>query len=427
MADLAERALEAHRQYLSRGRLPAGLLRERTRRAWERSHLLGANARKPKAEHLGAGDTERLLQRESWLIEAARPYLRLLSRAAGADRHAAMLGDADSVVLDTLGDEHTIHGPEPYPAAGALLDESAAGSNGIGTPLAEGAYAELVGPEHFIEGFHLFICQGVPVRDAAGRPVGVVGISVRRPEAAVRLRALLVCAANGVEAELVRRRLEEDVRRVVQSGALDEPLVEKLRQDIVQSQAAARLRAEAAARGIARNQIEEGMRLLDIAERSIASFRRQAALWRELSASGAGPEADVALHHLTVATTELMRTEAATRNIDLSIEAPEPSFVRADTRAVARALFRVLLHAFDLAGGGGAVRVRSLRAAPGVAQICVHATPPPGEGAQVIAPLQIALPLSSAPIVERARDAPEAAGAGAAMEALAAASDRARE
>jgi transcriptional regulator of acetoin/glycerol metabolism len=362
MDGLAESAFEAHRRYVSTGRLVGDLLRESTLRAWERAHRLGADARLPKAEHLGLRETERLLGARRDVLAAAEPYLHLLSRAAGEDRHAAMLGDASGVVLRTLGDERTIYGPEPFPSAGALLDEGVAGANGIGTPLAEGDYVELVGPEHFIEGFHAFTCQGIPVHGPSGERAGVVSVSVRRTAAAARLRRILVCSAKGIEAELLRGRVEEDVRRVVAAAGFDEALVETLRQDLVQSAAAGRLRAESAARGVARDRLSESARLLALAERSIEAFRRQAAAWFRLASSEPAPTSDVALHELVDTLAELGRTEASTRLVDLHVDAPTAVYATADVGAITRALFGGLLRSLERAGAGGRVILEVRRA-----------------------------------------------------------------
>lgn len=98
----------------------------------------GANPRLRRAEAPSAVDTERLLERQGKIIRAAQPYLRALSRAADGERHAAMLGNAGSIVLDVLGDDLGVQGPERVPGPGALLDERACGANWIGTPLAQG-------------------------------------------------------------------------------------------------------------------------------------------------------------------------------------------------------------------------------------------------------------------------------------------------
>ncbi|MFN6558622.1 MAG: hypothetical protein RMY28_002300 [Nostoc sp. ChiSLP01] len=144
MSSQTSNVLEAGRIYRSIGAIPPDLLRADIYRAWERSHLQGANPHTLQAERLSSLDTERLLEKHTYLLNAVRPYFRILSQAAGRERHAVMLSNHEAILVDVIGDEQTIHGPEPFPLPGALLSEAVAGANGIGTTLAEENYTEIV-------------------------------------------------------------------------------------------------------------------------------------------------------------------------------------------------------------------------------------------------------------------------------------------
>lgn len=371
-------AWHAHRRYLSTGALRPELLREPVFRAWERCHAQGTSARQARAVHLADAEIERLLTQQRGFMVAARPYLQALSQAAAAERHAAMLGDSRGVVLDVIGDPQSVCGPERVPSPGSLLSEAVSGANGIGTPLAEGGYIELVGAEHFIEGFHLFTCQGVPIRTPDGAIAGIISISMRRTEAARRLHELLVCAAHGIEAELIRERLDEDVRRLIAAGGRDdEPLLENLRQDLVQAQATARLEVALAARDLARDRLAYAARLLALAQRSIAIFERQSALWRDLAATDPGPLRVVDLAVLLANLAALLQTEAATVEVTVEVVEGEPLSVVVDPLQLSRALLRAFLRAFEAARGGGTARASTQRRADGHAVVLVHASPPP--------------------------------------------------
>lgn len=381
---------EAHERYASTGRIDGDLLRAPILHAWERSHELGADARMIRAEVLGPLDMARLLDRKRPLADAARPYLQALSRAAGRERHAAMLGDPEGVVLDVLGDEASLHGPERVPEPGALLSESTAGANGIGTPLVEGGYVEIVGPEHFIGGFHPFACQGVPVHDVGGGIAAVLSVSVRRPEAAERLREILVCAAHGIEAELGRARLDEDVRRLSASPDIDAWLVERLRQDIVQSQTAARIKVEAAAISLATSLVEQAARMIQLAERSIDGFRRQSGIWHGLAGSETGAPTAVPLDVMVRDLLLLLRTEASIERVSVEVTVIEAVVVRDDPRRLARVLFRAFLRAFAAARGGGAVRIEVLRRDG--AEVVLEPIPAVGLGAGPADVIRLAFP-----------------------------------
>lgn len=387
MSNVTKDALEAGRRYLSTGAISAGMLRQVVCRAWERSHVHGANARALQAEKLSGLDTERLLLRQGSLIGAARPYLRLLSQAAGADRHAVMLSEHNAIVLDVVGDERSVRGPESVPGPGSLLTEGVAGANGLGTPLAEEGYVEIIGPEHFIEGFHPFSCQGIPLRNEKQEIVGALSISVRRQEVGQRLKEILLCASHGIEAELLQGRVEEDMRRVLTAAPDDYKALEELRQDIIQAQNAGRLRLEAVSRLAATNRFDYALQLLRQAEESIQLFRRRAALWRDLASLEIGAIQPVSLTDSVRELVELLCTEAAIRKIEVIMEIQEPVRVEADPRNLSRRLFHYFVRAFEIAGSGGAVRVQVLmmpllsegqvRLSPIPAPSSVKSEPPP--------------------------------------------------
>ncbi len=359
----ASRTLEAWRQYAELGKLSPELLREHILRAWTRCDAAGASPRTMIAKRLGPDELDALLEHERELVEAAKPYMHALSRAAGDELHAAMLGDAHGVVLDVVGHAEHIGAPG-FPGPGSTLSEALAGANGIGSPLAEGDYLEIVGPEHFIEGFHGYTCQGLPLRGADGEQVlGVLSLSVRRIEAAERVREILICAANGIEAELIRRRLEIDLTALLDSaGGLA-----TLHQDILQLQSAARLRLDRAARTASDTRFEDATRLALSGAQLARRFRTQSELWRELALEDVSSPRPLDLQKRLVELVELLATEASMRSVRLEVVAREPLLVVADTRALSRELFRAIMRALGQAATGATLAVRLVPHAHGCA------------------------------------------------------------
>ncbi|MBD2436605.1 sigma-54-dependent Fis family transcriptional regulator [Nostoc sp. FACHB-110] len=357
MSPLDIDVLEARRVYKSLGAIQSQMLRPSIYQAWERSHLQGANPYALQAEKLSTLDTERLIEQKRDLIQVSTPYIRMLSQAAGTDRHAVMLGDQHAIVLDVVGDKQTVQGPEPFPGPGSLLSEAVAGANGIGTPLAATDYVEIVSHEHFIDGFHPFTCQGIPLRNDKQEIIGVLSISLRRADARQRLKEILLCASRGIEAELLIAILEKDVRRVLQSNPNEYQPLEELRQDIIQVNQAARLKLEVISRMVAVNRLDYAMQLLQQAEQSIQIFRRRAAIWRNLASFEMGMRQPVILTDCISDLVDLLVTEAAIRQVEIVTEWDEPITVIADSRSLLRQLLRYFLQAFDQAGKSGIVKV----------------------------------------------------------------------
>lgn len=355
--------LDAWRAFVRSGEI-APTVRMQTRHAWVRSRAHGCSPLMPRADVLSAAETIDLLRREARLVEVAAPFLGALSRAAGSERHAAMLGDGEGRVLKIVADPETA-ADEQFPRAGSLLSEAAAGANGIGTALADGHYVELVGPEHYIEGFHVYTCQGAPLYTAPGKAVGVISMSVRRIETADRIRDILFCASEAAECELLSAQFSD---ALLLQDATD-AVLESLRQDIVQRIASTRLQLEVAARRIARG--ASASDLLRETERLISHFRRQAAIWRNLVEDSVGSPEPVAVHDLVAGFIELMQTEARINGVTLRELRIDRAIALDDVQALTRRLLSAALSSLQGAAPGSTLDV-SVGAEPGSDKVAIE-------------------------------------------------------
>jgi sigma-54 dependent transcriptional regulator, acetoin dehydrogenase operon transcriptional activator AcoR len=317
-------------------------VREHISRAWQRSRAAGCDPYRAKADVLTPSAIIALLRQHNRLVQVTTPFLIALSRAAGTDRHAAMLGDGDGRVLKTVGDPETM-ADESFPRAGSLLSESMAGANGIGTALAEASYVELVGPEHYIEGFHVFTCQGVPLSSIGGTAAGVLSMSVRRQETANRVRDILFCASEAAECELLSASLSDTLSATRQLTVT----MESLRQDIVQRIAMARLQLEFAARQIAAG--ADASTTLQAAHQLVAKFQRQAAVWRNLVGDATGAPEPVVLPDLVHDFMALLETEARVAFVRLVWGRAEKLTVLDDARVLSQRLLTAFLDAIQSA------------------------------------------------------------------------------
>jgi transcriptional regulator of acetoin/glycerol metabolism len=351
---LQETASEAWQLYRGRGQISKKLLRSHVYRAWERSHMQKASPLHMKAEQLTAEATERLLSEKRDLIDAARPYMQALSAAAGQDKHAAMLGDNRAIVLDVLADEATRQGPHGFPGPGSMLQEALSGANGIGTPLMENAYAELVGAEHFIQGFHVYTCQGIPIVGPGQQVVGVLSTSVQRPEASQRLKEIMIVAAQGIGAELIVRQWESMLQQMVRHAQLSQETLEKLRQDLVQLYNAGRMHVELAALHLSRaahdQKPEAGFRLLHAAARAIERFREQSMLCLRLTSQDAAPCDWFQVRSVLDPIAELLTTETRIRRVTV-LTSGQDAWVYTDRKQLEKSLLRLFLRGLSAAEG----------------------------------------------------------------------------
>lgn len=325
-------------------------VRPHVRHAWERSARSGCDPRTMRADLLSPAETAALLRDERRLIEVASPFMETLSRAAAGERHAAMLSDGAGRVLKIVGDEETVADPN-FPRAGTLLSEATAGANGIGTTLAEGRYVELVGPEHFIEGFHAFTCQGVPLLGNGLTTSGVLSTSVRRLDTSQRLRDILFCGSEAAECELLASWLSD---ALVGGDDLSTAL-EQLREDMVQRLAAARLQIELAARRIASG--ADASEMVRGIEQLSRKFRRQAATWRHLVEDRPVAPEPLLLGDLVEDLADLLGTEATIVSTTIAWRRTDRVLVSAPRRTLSQELLGAFLNAMHVAAPGSEILV----------------------------------------------------------------------
>jgi transcriptional regulator of acetoin/glycerol metabolism len=344
-----EQVRAAWERYVQHKELAPDTLRPYVLRAWNRARASGCNPRLGRADLLGEHDTQQLLAERHELIKITAPFLGALSRAAGENRHAAMLADTDGRLLCLAGDPETM-ADENFPRPGSLLDEAHAGANGVGTANAENGYVELVGPEHFIEGFHAFTCQGVPITGPQG-PMGVLSMSVRTLATADRVRDILFCATEAVECELLAKWLSGI------SGQEMEHTLERLRQDMLQRLTSARLRMEVAVRRIAAGADVTAM--VQTSKAMSAQFARQARTWRVLALERTGtaqPE-PLALADIVQDLLDLLATEARLTGVQFEWSAAERVRVLDDQQALTRRLLGGFLSTLQKAAPGSTLVV----------------------------------------------------------------------
>jgi transcriptional regulator of acetoin/glycerol metabolism len=370
-----ERTREAWRIYVQTGRIARELLRERTQISWVRCGSLKTDPHTLALRKLPDAELATLARRNAVLVRAAQPFLRALSVAVGAEQHAALLADAEGFVLEMRSDEKTAQAAQQgtFPSVGVLMSEAAAGSNGIGTALADQDYIEIIGPEHFVEALASYTCQGVPLRGPERKVVGVLAMTVRSMQTAERVREILFSGAVGIEAELVRHHVESVVRAFVDSAA--GPIGgDELRQDLVQLQSAARLRVDAAAEATRQSRPREAFNLLRTADELTRRFHRQAELWRQVTGEQEGPLRLVDLNESLSDLIELFETEAALRDVRFVLEQKTRALAYLDPRAAGRLLFRAFVKELCVAPRGTAIGVEARYAQGGTEAMVVFST-----------------------------------------------------
>ena len=183
--------------------------------SWMRSQELGINPTGRAAPLVAHGDAvERLRRHHADLVSAAARVFAEVAEMFSGSRSIMLLTNNDGVVLDAVGDRHTLEqGEAIHLARGGDWRENAIGTNGIGTALATGRPAQVHAAEHFCEGIKAWTCAAAPVFEpGTGAMLGVVDISGPPSTYGRNNLSLAVSAARQIEMILAERVANERMR-----------------------------------------------------------------------------------------------------------------------------------------------------------------------------------------------------------------------
>ncbi len=177
--------------------------------SWARSaHVHGLDpTRRPDGLRMTMQELSALRQRIEPVMLAARPTLERLFQAVGGFGASVMLADAGGVPIDRVGKPSEDRDFEDAGLwTGTRWSEAEAGTNGIGTCLAEGRPVVIHRDQHFLAANTGLTCASAPVHDPGGELVAVLDVSTVRPDFGEGFAGLLshsvIEAARKIEADL---------------------------------------------------------------------------------------------------------------------------------------------------------------------------------------------------------------------------------
>ena len=183
--------------------------------SWLRSQQLGVNPTGRSAPIVAAGPAIQVLRRRhaEFLAAAAGVFAQVGEMFSGSGS-MLLLTNTDGVILDAVGDRHTLElGEDIHLTPGGDWREGAIGTNGIGTALATGRPAQVHASEHFCEGIKAWTCAAAPVFEpGTGVILGVVDISGPPSTYQRNNLSLAVSTAQQIEMALAARVANERMR-----------------------------------------------------------------------------------------------------------------------------------------------------------------------------------------------------------------------
>jgi transcriptional regulator of acetoin/glycerol metabolism len=113
------------------------------------------------------------------LLSAAKPCMEELLKYFRGEPFAVVLADEEGVIIDGTYNHEVLARMERHRfIPGSTWAEARAGTNAIGTTLAEGKAVQIFSAEHFCQGWHDWVCSAAPIRDPfTGQVIGVLDIT----------------------------------------------------------------------------------------------------------------------------------------------------------------------------------------------------------------------------------------------------------
>ncbi len=162
------RQLKAIREeFLTTGILSQHPPRPMILESWRRCHAMQVN---PSLRYAPLAVTHEVqlchLREASQLVmRAARPVMSHLADFLADSGYVIVLSDADGCLLEVIGDagvRRRLASIDFVP--GGDWSESAAGTNALGTAIADGHVVQLLGAEHYCSGWQDLTCTAAPIR-----------------------------------------------------------------------------------------------------------------------------------------------------------------------------------------------------------------------------------------------------------------------
>jgi transcriptional regulator of acetoin/glycerol metabolism len=203
-ASLRRRLDLAWERFLARGEVDG--VRPEIAASWRRTRAHGVDPALRRAPRVPPEELARRAE-EHEAFGFARTVLAEFAGRLREKGHLLAFADADGVVLSVDGDPDAVAaGEEIDLAAGARWSEEAAGTNGIGTALADRQVVEVTASEHFVKAWQRWTTAGAPIASpGSAEPAGVVAVAGGW-DAPEPHGALLAAAVAAVIAERLRAR-----------------------------------------------------------------------------------------------------------------------------------------------------------------------------------------------------------------------------
>jgi transcriptional regulator of acetoin/glycerol metabolism len=204
------RVSDAWEKFIETGEIDSGIVRKEIAESWKRCcglYKLDPYAPK-KPIRLFPNEISDLGHRNVLLVEASRPFLKLLEVAVGGSGFIITLADKDGYVLQVVGDEEILKmAEENNYLPGCRRTEDEVGTNAIGLALHERKPVQTTGAEHFNINHHQWTCSSSPIFSREKELLGAVTLSGKSIGVHQHTLGMAISAARAIENKMVEDQL----------------------------------------------------------------------------------------------------------------------------------------------------------------------------------------------------------------------------
>jgi transcriptional regulator of acetoin/glycerol metabolism len=185
--------------YFSNDFIDRRLVRPEIASSWQRCRELQVNPLQPPKGAANSSFDDRVNQRQQ-LCRIARPFMRDLCYFISGTDFEVILADEDGLILEVLGDNKIVCKTKDVDLCpGSTWSEARKGTNAIGTALVERKPVQIFAWEHYCQENHFLTCSAAPIRDTAGKVIGVVDLSGDCRCANPHTLGMVVAVAKAIE------------------------------------------------------------------------------------------------------------------------------------------------------------------------------------------------------------------------------------
>jgi transcriptional regulator of acetoin/glycerol metabolism len=203
----------AYGQFLSKGRVPRGVVPEFIERSWQRSAAFGvAYDRIREIGRVDETDLRVVVSRHDNLINHATPVMENLHHQLTGSGSVVLLCSGEGFILHSMGDPDFL--PKAQHVAlkpGVSWAENQKGTNAIGTAVIERQPIVVYAGHHYIRTNHFLACSAAPVLDPFGEVAGVLDITCDYRYHQRHTLALVQMSVRVIERQMFQHRFSRDV------------------------------------------------------------------------------------------------------------------------------------------------------------------------------------------------------------------------